>query len=298
MATLFRGEKRVNEFGADWWKRLRVLLLGLVCVSVVLVGVGIAGLNVIGSAASRQSERVVCLQHLARIGHLLEENRTQLGEALQHEPGTPLFTRHHHPLERHVQALLKSREEIGSRWLALEQSSTDKSLMAATGWFAGEKEHYLESIDAALMSVTSGDFGTAREIVAQRLDPSERDARMVIHDLEMRLSTATLSGLELLTGTVPLGMAWVGLAVAFWLISVVGVIFLAVRLTVRPLTEIAELTDEMIRRTDAALVATEINGGKTPQPPSVTDGRDSPAAPAPGLRLVKRPTGGFPVRGK
>ena len=96
-------------------------LIVLVAVMLVVIAiVGFFGLNTAGksnaSLDSSYNDRLIPSNAISKIMLLMNDNRSQLMLALQHDPSTPLSKLHNHPLTVHAEAIVKNRDEITAIW--------------------------------------------------------------------------------------------------------------------------------------------------------------------------------------
>ncbi|WP_415033289.1 methyl-accepting chemotaxis protein [Azonexus sp.] len=107
-----------------------------------------------------------------RATFLLADNRTQIMLALQHDPANPAASLHDHPLERHVEAFQKNRQEIDA---LLTQLSTvplrdsEKALLETL--LSARKRYSQEGLDPVMASLQGGKYHAAGEALLTQINP-------------------------------------------------------------------------------------------------------------------------------
>jgi HAMP domain-containing protein len=168
----------------------------------------------------------------------METNRSQILQALQHNPDFAWSRLHDHPLTVHFNTIDTVSARLGKRWEQYLASITDaEERRLAQDWFTASEGLGLEPVKAAAAAIRTGRWDDAEDTLIKRINPRYRVGDTAMHELstladshaqqaEERLSTmqtriAYASAIVLVVGTV------LGTAVALVLMSAV----------VRPLSE-------------------------------------------------------------
>ncbi len=124
----------------------------------------------------------------AMIGNLMlhmETNRSQLLQALQHNPATEYATMHDHPLSVHYQAIADN-----TRALERERDEFDASLRTeevkalVRAWYAQSDGLGVADIAAAAKALEAGQWGEAERILIRQVNPGYKKAQPAYEALQ------------------------------------------------------------------------------------------------------------------
>ncbi|MGB9990077.1 methyl-accepting chemotaxis protein [Massilia sp. SM-13] len=176
----------------------------------------------------------------------METNRSQVLQALQHNPGFAWSRLHDHPLTVHFDTIDTVSARLANRWEEYLASITDaEERRLAQEWFTASEGLGLEPVRAALADLRSGRWDDAEDVLIKHINPRYRAGDAAMHELskladshareaEERLGTmqariAFASGAVLVMGTA------LGTAVALVLVTAV----------VRPLREAVTVAERV-----------------------------------------------------
>ena len=115
------------------------------------------------------------------IGNLMlrmETNRSQLLQALQHDPATDYASMHDHPLDVHYQAIAAN-----TRALELARDEFDASLRTpetkelVRAWYAQSAGLGIEHIRAAIQAIQAGQWQEAERVLIRQVNPTYKKAQ-------------------------------------------------------------------------------------------------------------------------
>jgi len=186
---------------------------------------------------------------------LLSDNRSQVMLGLQHDSANPNAKLHDHPLDMHIEATLKNRQEINARLEALQKldlSPKEKELLAK---FSDTRERFSkEGINVARGLLAEGKFLQANELLLLKINPlyaeMRRNGEALIKELSESASQdyaaadaryATIRNLTI--GSVIAALLLAGIAGALLVAGIAG----PIRRAVEHFERIAEgkLTDDI-----------------------------------------------------
>jgi methyl-accepting chemotaxis protein len=177
-----------------------ILLVVAVLVAVSLT-VGVLGLfatrNAVGLIESGSMRDLEVQAQLANLMLKMETNRSQVLQALQHNPGTDFAKMHDHPTSVHFAAIAANSDQLKKDWetfnAALKVPQT-KALVAA--W--AEQSHGLgqASVAAASAAIQADQWNEAERILIKEINPAYKQAapayRAVLDYLGKRSAETTL----------------------------------------------------------------------------------------------------------
>ncbi|MDP2962476.1 MAG: PAS domain S-box protein [Sulfurimicrobium sp.] len=117
-----------------------------------------------GLGVARDSLKTVHDEHMVRTVQLVEmanelnENRTLVIRAFQHDPKDSLSRFHDHPISEHLEAIRANREDISQLWTAYaagEHAGDERLLMAD---FVGKRNAWLNRLNETVAALERGDF--------------------------------------------------------------------------------------------------------------------------------------------
>jgi hypothetical protein len=96
-------------------QRLAILITVAVLALGAVATVGISGIStMLRSIEELYSHNLVTTERIGRIQWLMGDNRAQIMLSLQHDPASKYAKLHDHPVGRHLDQLVKNRDEINS----------------------------------------------------------------------------------------------------------------------------------------------------------------------------------------
>ncbi len=171
--------KRKLDSSGSWLKRLTIkarlggvmLLMALMLVGGAITGVG--GLSLTRDAMREMYEDQLALSNTAnRVMMLLGDNRSQIALALQHSPDNAFAKMHDHPVDKHIEATLKNREEINRLLTEMGTHQLNPEQQQLKQKFADSRERFSkEGVNAAREALKEGHFHQANEILLKNINP-------------------------------------------------------------------------------------------------------------------------------
>lgn len=157
--------------------RLGVLL----AVLTLLAGLaGVAGIMGIIRIAEVTDVLGVQTQNTAVMGEvrwLMSENRAQVMLALQHNPANPLSRMHDHPVDVHLDQLVKNRDRISALWKDYMAQPLSETERAAADRYARARARYVgEGLMSAATAIREGDYDYASLTLLQKINPLLKEA--------------------------------------------------------------------------------------------------------------------------
>jgi len=157
--------------------RLAAIMAFMAVLLVGGAGVGIGGMFManedLGQAYRDHLKPSVAL---AKMVERLGDNRSQIMLALQHNPGTPFAKMHDHPVDMHIEATLKNREQIEALRAEYEKSPKSAEEAAlASAFFAARDAFSREGVNAAREAIKAGDYDKANGLLLTRINPLYRE---------------------------------------------------------------------------------------------------------------------------
>ena len=156
---------------------LIIAVLGLLMAAVVAVG----ALGYYSTWRTREAFRDVALRDreseiaFTRIRLLMETNRSQVLQALQHNPQFEWSKLHDHPLTVHWTAIDKSSQEIASMWktyYAAIESPEERKL--ADAWYEKSGGLGIAGVQAAANGMRGDHWDDAEQVLIKTINPSYR----------------------------------------------------------------------------------------------------------------------------
>ncbi|HEX8988097.1 MAG TPA: methyl-accepting chemotaxis protein [Rhodocyclaceae bacterium] len=155
--------------------RLRLaLMMGLVAAMLVSGAmVGIGGMGAARDALDRSyRDRLEPTDLLWRITALMNDNRSQVLLALQHNPASPFAEYHDHPISVHTDAIAANRDAITKLWaeLAQRQLAPDEQ-QQADKYLSARGRYVEEGLMPARQALLDGRFDDGNAILLKKVDP-------------------------------------------------------------------------------------------------------------------------------
>ena len=213
-----------------------VLLVSVLLVMLVLIGV--IGLRAMGkSNTSLQSSYQNRLEPTGTIGKimlLMNDNRSQVMLALQHNPDNPLSKMHDHPLTMHTDTIIKNRDKISAAWQEYQKHELSPEEKVLADKYTESRAKYVsDGLMPSREALLAGDFLKANEILLKKLNPAytaaNADANVLLELIlksaksEHQSSTDAYGTARIISiSTIVLGLLF-GLGFAVWIIrSITG----------------------------------------------------------------------------
>ena len=125
-----------------------------------------------------------------RMTFLLADNRSQIMLALQHEATNPFAKMHDHPLDLHINATLKNREEINGLLDVLKKQTLTDTQKVLLDKFGESREKYSkEGVNAARSLLAESKFHEANVVLLTRINPLYAKLRQNAEALIQQLSS-------------------------------------------------------------------------------------------------------------
>jgi methyl-accepting chemotaxis protein len=217
--------------------KIKTLIISVLTVLMILV-ITVGGLGLYGTSHARQVFRDISLRDtksenaLVQIRLLMETNRSQILQALQHNPGFDWAKLHDHPLDIHFTTIAKASASITQLWeryYATIESPQERQL--ADAWYEKSGGLGVKSVADAAAAVKQGRWDDAEHVLIAAINPTYRVGTVASTELSDFLSQrgkandlaveATIANMKyLLAGAVVLSLV---LAVATTLMLIRGI---------------------------------------------------------------------------
>ena len=139
---------------------------------------------------SMYRENLVPSNVVNRMMFLLADNRSQIMLALQHDATSPFLKMHDHPLDFHINATLKNREEINSLLETLKQQTLTDGQKALLDKFSESREKFSkEGVNAARGLLAEGKFTETNVVLLTKINPLYGEVRRNGEALIQQLSS-------------------------------------------------------------------------------------------------------------
>jgi len=125
-----------------------------------------------------------------RMTFLLADNRSQIMLALQHDATNPFAKMHDHPIDAHIAATLKNREEINGLLETLKQQTLTDNQKALLDKFSESREKFSkEGVNAARSLLAEGKFNETNVVLLTKINPLYSELRRNAEALIQQLSS-------------------------------------------------------------------------------------------------------------
>jgi aerotaxis receptor len=183
--SLPKSGKRSISLGARLWIAVAVILA-------LMTLIGVLGIRAIAETdeqlAALYGEKLIPSDTTNRMMALVAENRSQIMLGLQHDPNNPNAKLHDHPVDTHIEATLKNRQEIDALFGELTKlpfSAKEQSLLARLG--ETRERFSKEGLNLARELLKEGKFQEANELLLLKINPlyaeMQRDGGALIEEL-------------------------------------------------------------------------------------------------------------------
>jgi hypothetical protein len=160
--------------------RIKNLVVAVIATLTVLM-LGIGGMGMYSSANSVRLLKQVTLaderngNERDAIRLAMETNRSQVLQALQHNPTLEWSKMHDHPLANHYKLIDGASEEVATRWKRyLDGISTSEEKALAEEWYSKSDGLGLAHIKAAADAIKAEQWDGAQQVLIKKINPSYR----------------------------------------------------------------------------------------------------------------------------
>lgn len=160
------------------WQNLKVktLLIGVITILAALLAIcNAGGILTARTVADEMKDFSVQDFTVGQIRLLMESNRSQILQALQHNPALEWSRMHDHPLSVHFNNIKKNSEEITNLWSQYQSHVTaaeEKEL--GNNWYEASGKLGMDSIGAAARAVEEGQWDEAQKTLIRSINPTYR----------------------------------------------------------------------------------------------------------------------------
>ncbi|MEO5341743.1 MAG: methyl-accepting chemotaxis protein [Gammaproteobacteria bacterium SHHR-1] len=181
----------------------RLLLLAGLTISAMMV-IGILGLNSMmrlnQSLGSVYADRLVPTGQISEIMLLMQENRTQLLLALQHDSESEFATMHNHPIDLHLDQVERNIDKITAIWKTyLTTYLTPEEKRLADDYAAKRATFVNQGLRATLAELKRGDYAAANRVILTKVNPLYEQAGGLADELlhlQLRVAKAEFDQAE------------------------------------------------------------------------------------------------------
>ncbi|GGB84591.1 methyl-accepting chemotaxis protein I [Pseudoduganella buxea] len=207
---------------------IRTLLrvtLGSLIILLVLFGVGgrwLTNFSVQALEASSTAD-LTAQATVDKIRLRMETNRSQVLQALQHNPATEYAAMHDHPLAIHDGLIAKNSAEIANLWQAYRTAVQDPvEVELAERWYGVSGRLGMDSTGAAARAIVGNDWDEAQKILITTINPTYRAADKEALALATYLSGRAVTNHAAVDAQIDSAMLFGSLAMAFAVIVAWG----------------------------------------------------------------------------
>jgi aerotaxis receptor len=183
-----------------WWKRISIrtrLIAIMAFIAAMLAGgalVGIGGVHLSNEALERTYLlRLEPVEKIGRVATLMSDNRGQVMLALQHNPANPFSKMHDHPVAKHLDTIVKNRDEITGLLADLKRLPLGDAQQQALTQFVETREKYVsEGLMPASEAVRAGDFDKANLLLLNQINPGYTKAFALAQDMQALVKRSAL----------------------------------------------------------------------------------------------------------
>ncbi|MHB9101514.1 MAG: methyl-accepting chemotaxis protein, partial [Sulfuricella sp.] len=181
-----------------------------------------------------------------RIMLLMNENRSQVMLALQHNPESAFVKMHDHPTSLHTDTMIKNRDEITAIWQDyVKRDLTPEERALADKYAVARGQYATEGLAAAREAILAGDFNQANEILLKKINPLHKAANAEAEALlKQILTTARAEYEQALARYETIRNLAVGGAIIGLLLAAIAAMLL-VRAIIHPLRQVNEIFDRI-----------------------------------------------------
>ena len=159
-------------------QRLTILITVAVVALAAAAAVGISGIStMVHSVEELYSHNLVTTERIGRIQWLMGDNRAQIMLSLQHDPAGKYAKLHDHPVGRHLDQMVKNRDEITAIVAEMNKrprAAEDKKLFDEYG--AARARYVAEGLNPAREAILAGNYDNANQILLSKINPLYAEA--------------------------------------------------------------------------------------------------------------------------
>ncbi|MFZ5484937.1 MAG: methyl-accepting chemotaxis protein [Pseudomonadota bacterium] len=217
--------------------RLIGTLLFLIALMLILGTIGLVNLKSANSAMETIYEEGALSQRMAsRIRNLVAENRSQVMLAMQHDPASPLFKLHDHPLEMHLDAIKDNKAKIDDALAQLDKMALSADIRAKLVEAGQARQTFVtEGLEPAVKTLREGRFFDTGATLLTKINPLYKEVdnktRAVVEAILADVQAKQADAHDRYTNALILSLTFLALAIAGAIAS--GIILL--RVITRPL---------------------------------------------------------------
>ena len=159
-------------------QRLAVLIAFAFAALAGIAAIGISGIStMLNTIEELYSHNLTTTERIGRIQWLMGDNRAQVMLALQHDPTSKYAKLHDHAVARHLDQMLKNRDEITSLAAEIAKHAGDPEEKKLFDAFAAARTRYVtEGLNPAREAMLAGNFDSANLILLAKINPLYADA--------------------------------------------------------------------------------------------------------------------------
>jgi methyl-accepting chemotaxis protein len=179
---------------------------------------------------------------IAKLMLRMETNRSQVLQALQHNPATDYAKMHDHPLDVHYKNIAdnsRALEQARAEFDALLDTQEKKDLVRI--WYEQSSGLGIEYVNAAAKAIAAGQWDEAERILIKQINPTYKKAQPAYDELQAYLGKRSRANTELAHAESAQLALWMALAVAAGALAGVAAAVYLVRAIGRPLQEAVEI---------------------------------------------------------
>ncbi|HUX63248.1 methyl-accepting chemotaxis protein [Sulfuricella sp.] len=250
--------KQLNQTRAPiprsgFWKNLSIRArLAMIMAFMAAMMLGGGGIGLFGIVMSNKAlettyrDRLEPSNMVNRIMLLMNENRSQIMLALQHNPENASAKMHDHPVGLHTDTMVKNRDEITAVWQDYtKRDLTPEERALADKYAAARGQYVTEGLAAAREAILAGNFNQANEILHKKINPLYTAANTEAEELlKQTLATAKAEYEQALARYETIRNLAVGGTIIGLLLAAIAAMLL-VRAIIHPLRQANEIFDRI-----------------------------------------------------
>ncbi|WP_140633520.1 methyl-accepting chemotaxis protein [Methylibium rhizosphaerae] len=223
--------------------RIRTLIIAVLSLLMLLVA-GIGAFGLYGTALTRHSYRDIALHDaksetvFTQIKLLMETNRSQVLQALQHNPGFDWAKLHDHALDVHFTTIEKASAGIQQLWDEYHagiESPEERQL--ADAWYDKTGGLGVKAVKDAAAAVKAGQWDAAENVLIGTINPTYRIGGAASQQLSDHLAQRAKADAQEVERRIG-NLTWLlGAAVALSLLLAVGTMLVLIRGITVPLAQ-------------------------------------------------------------
>ena len=198
-------------------KTLIIATLGFLIAMLTAIGtIGLMSVHRTTEALQKTSMEDMRVSAVAeRIRFKMEVNRSQILQALQHNPEMEWHKLHDHPLTVHFDILEKTSADIDQLWRAYSADiSSPEERKLAEAWFKSSDNLGLAAVGFASQAIQRNEWNSAEDALIKRINPSYRAADADLAKLTGLLKARQNADDLAVGATIASTTLWLGVAMA------------------------------------------------------------------------------------